>query len=179
MEQLYARFLGDFNTAQGDFRKQAKIKREYSDLAQPLIRKIYCNKNLDLFLVRVGENKWKTKHRIYLISPRNFGIVEDDFLTDLCSRVPDSDWWYACLVHDWLYQKADLIGKAELSVTLGRKKIKTELAFATGKAVFRRLADTDLMYLMRVVSHKWYAGIASVVYFHGVRVFGWLPFWKK
>ena len=152
---LYYKCRLEFDRAHGDNEKQKQILKEYSELFAPIAKILYSKERLYEYVVKVGKDNWETIQEIYFITPRNLGIIKPGFPTDLCTNVPESDWWYACIVHDWLYAYADTL---DISVC--------------SKICFRRNADLDLMYLMRAVSSKWYSGIAGLTYFHGVRLYG-------
>ncbi len=129
-----------------------KILKEYSELFAPIAKALYCKENLSIFLHRVRRKKWITLEDIYFITPHGLGCVNPTFPTDLCSRSPEADWWYACVVHDWGYK------------TQKYCRIKY---------------DRILMYLIHTVSDRWYAQYAAVIYFHAVHLFGWVAWLRK
>ncbi len=113
------------------------------------------------YLVRVSCGKWVVRRAVPFRTPRSAGVVPAGFATDLCTCAPDGDWWLACLVHDFLYVRAENGGGSFWE-----------------KTVLRRRADQDLAWLIQHTSRHPYRDLAAAAFYLGVRVFGGLVFWR-
>lgn len=115
---------------------------------------------LEKYLKKNGKNQWEVIRPIPYLFDGVTGVIPVGFKTDICSHVPNCDWWYACVVHDWLYTLGDYIKGW------------------SAKYAWRKEADKKLSSLMQIVSTSRLKTLWSAVYFLGVRLFGALVFWR-
>lgn len=115
---------------------------------------------MDTYLEKTGDDSWVVKRPIPYLFEGVSAVIPVGFETDICSHVPNCDWWYACVVHDWLYTLGDYV--------VGWKQ----------RYRWRKEADRKLSRLMQLVSRNFLKNFWAGIYFLGVRLFGAPVFWE-